>query len=166
MKLCSDTACGTVIPKAEWTTTQGSCSPCSGSCSYFNPSSVTSTTGITFYSDSVCSVSAVIGTEIPIIFDGKCHATAMGTPFGSYSATPGLGGGAIAGIIVGTLVGVALIVVGIVFCCRARGVNCCACCCPPLPQKTLIVQPGMPQGVAPGQIQMVQYYASPSMQQH
>ena len=130
MKVCSDGACSTSC--TSWTTTSGSCSVCSGgssSCSYLNPSSVTTRSGITFYTDGACSPANAISAQYALNFDSACHVLNPSPLFyeGSYVAKDVTG--AVIGGVIGGIGGIALIITAIVLCCRARGVPCCVCCC-------------------------------------
>lgn len=123
MSVCTDGGCNTGC--VSWTTAAGSCAVCQaskGACSFFNPSSVTTLAGITFYSDAACRT-ATTGQQ-PLTFDGRCHPLSAGG--GSYTA---LNASAIIGGVVGGIFGLIVILVAVIFCCRARGVPCCACCC-------------------------------------
>ena len=136
MKLCADTACSAAC--TSWTSNSGSCSICIGgssACSSSNPSSVTTSNSITFYSDSTCS-SSISG--FPISLDGTCHS--IGTA--SYQAT---NLSAAIGIGVGVSLAVILIatVIGII-CCKRRG-TCCF-------KKNLATGAGIPQTYSQPQI--------------
>lgn len=124
MKVCSDSSCS--VQCTSWSTTSGACSVCvggAGSCNFLNPSSISTKSDITFYSDSGCSAGARMFTN-PLTSDGKCHAWSSS---GSYQATDLTG--AIVGGVVGAIVGLTLLIIMIVFCCRSQGVACCVCMC-------------------------------------
>ena len=80
MTLCKDNYCSETC--ISWMTKSDVCSICKGdgNCSVTNPSIITNTDSVTFYSDSSCS--AVI-TELPIQIDDVCHNFPVS---GSYKA--------------------------------------------------------------------------------
>ena len=124
MKVCVSSDCSTGC--TTWATSSGSCAVCSssnGPCSAFNPSSITTLGGITFYSDATCTNPTT--SSLPLSWDGSCHPlpTISGV---SYSAT---NVSAVIGGIIGGIMLLVFIIIGVVFLCRSRGVPCCACCC-------------------------------------
>ena len=126
-----------------WGTSSGSCSACIGgsACSSSNPSSVTTTTAWTLYSDSSCSAAAIM-ISFPITADGVCRNLPLGGSIKVTNLT-----GAIVGGVVGGIVGLVLIIVAVIYCCRAQGAPCCVRCCgPPTAKGGVII--GVPQ---PGQ---------------
>lgn len=148
MRLCvGDTTCSSLC--TSWSTSVGACAVCSGghaACSPSNPSSVTSRSGITFYADGACSAGANTTAEIPLIVDGSFACRQLSPLGGSYVATDLTG--LIAGVTVGGVVFLALVITGIVFCCRARG-NCAGCCCgAPPPRAGGVITKAPPASVS------------------
>ena len=124
MKVCASSDCA--VSCTSWTTQSGSCAVCDtsrGPCSWFNPSSITTMHGITFYADATCTINTT--TAEPVVVDGQCHALGDITGY-SYSAS---NVSAVIGGIVGSILALIVIIVVVIFVCRARGVACCACCC-------------------------------------
>ena len=117
MVICSDNKCSKNC--IYWTTESGKCSPCDstkGSCSTTNPSSVTTTSFIMFYSDSTC-INAISG--FPIVQNNNCNAIiASHTNAGSYRSTN-------LSLVIGLTVLFGLIIIfgGVVFCFRYK--LCC-----------------------------------------
>jgi len=77
ISVCSDTNCA--IDCLMWTASGGQCTPCSGVCSNDNPSSITTTTSLSLYSDSICSLRIPDSYRIPINLDNQCHPLAIGS---------------------------------------------------------------------------------------
>ena len=76
MTVCGGAGCSTTC--TSWTATSGQCSKCDtgkGACSMANPSSITTSSSITFYADDSCSSGFL---SEPVTVDGQCHNTADG----------------------------------------------------------------------------------------
>jgi len=88
LTVCGDNSCSKSCVK--WTAESGKCSTCDtskGVCSTVNPSSITTSTTITFYSDAGCSPANVIPgyANIGIRLNNDCNAlVASGVTVGSY----------------------------------------------------------------------------------
>lgn len=115
MNVCEDNSCSKGC--VSWTMESGKCSPCDskkGVCSALNPSSVTTTNSLTFYSDSVCAPANVIQgyANIPITLDNSCNRLVVsGSTVGSYRA-------ANLSLSIGLSVALSL-----------TFILCCVCCC-------------------------------------
>ena len=74
INLCSDNSCNAEC--VSWTTISGKCSPCDDKrlpCSNINPSTIVTSSSITFYSDYNCNNLIPNLNNIPIILDYNCH---------------------------------------------------------------------------------------------
>jgi hypothetical protein len=115
MAVCSDNSCSKDC--VYWNTDSGRCAPCDkskGQCSALNPSSISTTNSITFYSDNTCSPTNIIQgfANIPITLDNNCNKlVSSGTTAGSYRATN-------LSVAIGLSVGISLTLI-----------LCCVCCC-------------------------------------
>ena len=133
MSACADSACS--VACTSWGTSAGTCAPGTSSL----PSSISTLTTLTIFSagDTTCSGSSTVYT---INADGNCNqvtSSGVAVPFFYVRATNLTG--AIVGGVVGGLVALALIIVGVIFCCRASGVDCCVGCCGPARKTTVLV---------------------------
>jgi len=126
MTVCTDSMCNSNC--VSWTTSSGSCAVCQGganACSPTNPSSITTSSDITLYSDAKCTTRLMGTGKMPITLDNTCHLlhSMDMTPIGSYRATnqSAIIGGVISGIIATVLL--------TLICLKCCGVKIC-CCCP------------------------------------
>ena len=85
ISVCSENSCTTNC--LTWTASGGQCTPCSGVCSNDNPSSITTTTSLSLYSDSVCSIRISDSYRIPIILDDICHPLTIGRSYKARNTT-------------------------------------------------------------------------------
>ena len=81
ISVCADAGCSNQC--LTWSASGGQCTPCSGVCSIDNPSSITTTTSLSLYSDTACINVIPEMYKIPIKLDDQCHPLAIG---GSYKA--------------------------------------------------------------------------------
>ena len=105
------------------------------------PSSISTLTTLTIFAigDTTCSGSSLVFT---INANGNCNqvtASGTGTPIPEFYVRATNLTGAIVGGVVGGLVGLAIIIVGVIFCCRAGGRDCCVCCCGPARKAGVVI---------------------------
>lgn len=128
--VCADDVCNDGC--INWRINSGDCAVCQGGvCSLSNPSSITTATSITFYSDIKCT-NLIPGTyKMPIVLDNQCSRLQLG---GSYRAKN------VSAIIGASFVGVFILILLIICCLRNIGVKCC--CCnrqQPVPNSTAVI---------------------------
>jgi hypothetical protein len=128
MTLCfGDTKCSSLC--TSWTTVAGACAVCTGgatACSPANPSSITTLSDITFFWDGACSPGARLNGSIPLVVDGSFACRRLSDAGGSYVATDLTG--LIAGVTIGGIVFLALVITGIALCCCACARGSPGCC--------------------------------------
>jgi hypothetical protein len=110
--LCSDNSCSSSCKS--WTQISGDCTVCKGGasmCSSTNPSSITTLTSLTLYSDSLCKTIIPNTNKMAINSNAQCNILNgnNGTSIGSYKVTN------IVGAIIGTVV--VIFIISLLLCC-------------------------------------------------
>lgn len=119
-----------------WTTSSGSCS--SG-----YPSSRTSTSSFSVYSDYNCNFPTVLQQNMPMKDDGKCHVVRdqIGNAIGSMTVS---NISALIGIIVGCVLGGILLLLIALRLCGCNVCPCCACLRVKRPLRNVVVVGAQP----------------------
>jgi len=137
MQVCTDFYCNTNCVR--WIATSGKCTPCQGvlsSCSNTNPSSIVTTSSITFYSDSNCNTPIVNSYKMPLLLDNTCYQLYIYGNTNSYGSYKASDTSMIIGITVGTVV---VLIIGCVICYMRKRQCCCNRYQPPQQNTAVII---------------------------